>query len=313
MNDEQYDEFQKSLSDFRNNPKWTVDSLTISNELNAVGIADTYQKPERYVVGSVLLNGVEYTFDGKNFYKNFNKIFVSAEDCPRHTKEYLQRMKEQMSKLGYAQEFLAVFTDELKRLFDEDLINAICKGARKEVKTPSSDYYLGVDVAGLGEDECTYEVFEMQNTDFLRQTESIIEKRNFTTDTSKKVIQLQKIYDFEGIGIDDGGVGFGVYSELMDEDETKRITQPLNNASRDVDDEGIKSRKLLKEEMYINLQILMENNKIQLLDDDEVRASLASIQHDEGKIFGSYSHVTEGIIRAVWLASKNKGNKLWIR
>lgn len=256
----------------------------------------------------------------KFFYKcskdpTFKKIYVSAEDCPRHTKEFLDKMKKKLSKLAYAQEFLAVFTDELKRIFEDDMIEKICKGERDQdwKKKNLSDYYLGVDVAGLGEDECTYEVFETDQNDFLKQIESIIEKRNFTTDTSKKVIQLNKIYNFEGIGIDDGGLGFGVYSELMDEDDTKRITKPLNNASRDVDEEGVKSRKLLKEEMYINLQVLMENNKIQLLDDDEIKASLASIQHDEGKIFGSYSHVAEGIIRAVWLATKNKGNGLWIR
>jgi len=256
----------------------------------------------------------------KFFYKcskdeNFKKFYVSAEDCPRHTEEYLQRMREQMSKLGYAQEFLAVFTDELKRLFDDDMINAICKGKRDPEWTRNGkvNYFLGVDVAGLGDDECTYEVFEKNDQDFINQVENITEKRNFTTDTSRKIIQLNKIYDCDKIGIDDGGLGFGVYSELMNNDDTKMITKPLNNASRDVDDEGNKSRKLLKEEMYINLQILMENNKIQLLDDDEIKASLASIQHDEGKIFGAYSHIAEGIIRAVWLASKDKSLNIWIR
>lgn len=240
--------------------------------------------------------------------KNFKKIFVSAEDCPRHTKEYLLRMKNQMSKLAYAQEFLAVFTDELKRIFDDDIINKICTGKRDPNwrRSPISRYYLGVDVAGLGNDECTFEEIEKNRVGFLKQIENIIEKRNFTTDTSKKVINLNKIYHNNGIGVDDAGLGFGVYSELMNNNDTKRITQGLNNASRDIDNEGVKSKKLLKEEMYINLQVLMENNKIQLLDDDEVRVSLASIQHDEGKIFGSYSHITEGIIRAVWLATKDK-------
>ena len=240
--------------------------------------------------------------------KNFKKIYVSAEDCPRHKKEYLLKMKEQMSKLAYAQEFLAVFTDELKRIFEDDMIKKICIGKRDPnwKRSPNSKYYLGVDVAGLGDDECTYEEFDKNKQDFLKQIENIIEKRNFTTDTSRKVIQLNKIYDNKGIGIDDAGLGFGVFSELMNCEETKRITQGLNNASRDVDHAGVKSTKLLKEDMYINLQVLMENDKIELLDDDEIKISLASIQHDEGKIFGSYSHIAEGIIRAVWLATKDK-------
>ncbi len=256
----------------------------------------------------------------KFFYKcskddSFKKYFVNAEDCPRHTKEFLEKAKKRLSKLAYAQEFMAVFTDELRRLFDDDWIKKICTGKRNPnwMRNKNYDYYMGVDVAGFGKDDCTYEEFEKDTMKFLRQIENIIEKRNFTTDTSKKVIQLNRIYDNKGIGVDDGGPGFGVYSELMNCDETKGITEPLNNASRSIDDEGEKSKKLLKEEMYINLQVLMENGMIQLLDDDEVIASLASIQHDDGKIFGAYSHITEGIIRAVWMATKDKDLKCFIR
>ena len=61
----------------------------------------------------------------------------------------------------------------------------------------------------------------------------------------------------------------------------------------------------------------MEQKKIQLLDDDEVKASLKSIQaeHDKDsgrlKIWGSYSHITEGLIRAAW-CSKTKGLNIWL-
>jgi len=99
----------------------------------------------------------------------------------------------------------------------------------------------------------------------------------------------------------------------MEKDETKRKTVALNNASRDIDREGKKHKRILKEDMYMNLQVLMENGIIQLLDDEEIRASLSSIQHDDGKIFGAYSHITEGIIRAAWLAVKGKNlNSIWI-
>jgi len=65
--------------------------------------------------------------------------------------------------------------------------------------------------------------------------------------------------------------------------------------------------------MYLNLLVLMENKKIKLLDDDEIKLSLQSIQHDEGKIFGSYSHITEGIIRAAWENEKDKSLNIFIR
>lgn len=255
----------------------------------------------------------------KFFYKcskddKFKKFYVSAEDCPRHDKDFLDQQKEKMSKLAYAQEYLAIFTDELLRIFDDDLINDICILKRENFKSRKSRYYIGCDIAAFGKDECTYEVFEVRESGEIRHRENIVERRNYTTDTSKKIIQLNRAYDFIKVGIDDAGVGFGVYSELMNDEETKRKTEALNNASRPLNRDGTRSKKILKEEMYLNLLALMENKNIGLLDDDEVKASLASMQYDEdGKIFGWNSHVTEGIIRGAWLAEKDKGLKVFIR
>jgi len=254
----------------------------------------------------------------KFFYKcskneKFKKYYISAEDCPRHTKEFLEEQKKRLSKLVYAQEYLAIFTDELKRVFDDDLINEICTLKRNSefIRNTNSKYYLGCDIAGFGNDECTYEVFE-KIQGLIFQRENIIEKRNKTTDTSRKIIQLNRAYNFKKIGIDDGGIGFGVYCELMEETSTKRKTEALNNSSRATDSEGEHSKKLLKEEMYFNLLTLMENKKIQLLDDDEVKQSLASMQIEEEKIFGSYSHVSEGIIRGVQEAIKDKSLNIFV-
>ncbi len=254
----------------------------------------------------------------KYFYKcskddDFKRFYVSAEDCPRHTKEFLSKEKERLSKLAYAQEYLAIFTDELKRLFSPELIREICVLQPLTAINKSGNHYLGVDVAGLGEDECSYEVMEILNNKMIEQRANFTAKRNLTVDTSREIFNMNRQYNFKKIGVDDAGVGFGVWSELMNDERTKFKTIALNNASRSVDKAGVKHKKILKEEMYINLQVLMENKEIKLLDNDEVKASLASIQHDEGKIFGSNSHITEGIIRAVWLATKDKGLNIFIR
>ena len=140
----------------------------------------------------------------------------------------------------------------------------------------------------------------------LRQRESINQKNLTTTETTRKIIELDTQYNFKKIGVDDGGIGFGVYCELMENEQTKRKTIALNNASRPLDKDGEKTKKLLKEEMYFNLLSMGENKKVELLDDDEVKASLASIQYEDEKIFGAYSHITEGIIRMAWLAYQDK-------
>jgi hypothetical protein len=272
---------------------------------------------EFFIAVSPMLSVVKGSMDiastpcGKDgfFYKcsldeKFKKFYVSAEDCPRHTKEFLNNEKERLSRLAYAQEYLAIFTDELKRLFDDDLIKDICT-LRKLDEIKIGTTYLGVDVAGFGKDENAFCVLQRLKDKKIRQLDQVIEKRKYTTETTETILRLNLINKFRRIGVDDGGLGFGVFSELMNIDDTKRKTEALNNASR-VFNQDEKTKKLLKEEMYFNLLSLMEQKKIKLLNMDELKASLASIQYDDGKIFGSYSHIAESIIRAAWLAEKDK-------
>jgi hypothetical protein len=256
----------------------------------------------------------------KFFYKcykddTFKKFIVNMEDCPRRDMEMIEKMRKRLSKLQFAQEFLNCFTDELKRIFSEEWIKQVCILKQSEViLNQSAKKYLGVDVAGFGLDDCAYEGFQKITKENIEQIDHVIEKRNYTTDTSKRVLAMNEIRNYFKIGIDDGGIGFGVYSELMNNSKTKRKTEPLNNASRVLgfgDDE--KPKKLLKDEMYINLLVLGENKFIKLFDNEEIKLSLESMQYDEeGKIFGSYSHITEGIIRSAWLASKDKDLNIFV-
>ena len=74
-------------------------------------------------------------------------------------------------------------------------------------------------------------------------------------------------------------------------------------------------KTLLKEDMYRNLLTMMLHERIKLLDDDEILLSLKSCQIEylenskEVRIFGNYTHIVEGLIRAAWLA-KEKSIKL---
>jgi len=245
---------------------------------------------------------------------DFEHFYVSAEDCPRHTKEFLESEKKHMSHLEYAQEYLAQFLDELKRVFSDEWIKEVCVLKKREVIISNRTYFLGADIAGLGSDETTIEILDGEDRENIEQVESEILRKKLTTEISQRIINLNKIWHFGGIGVDDGGVGFGVFSELMNDESTKRKTTALNNASR-VAGRDEQQKKLLKEEMYQYLLTMGEQKKIKLLLDDDVIQSLKSIQYEylikEGRkttlrIFGNYSHITEGIIRALWLI-KTKG------
>lgn len=259
------------------------------------------------------------------FYKcslddTFKKFYVSAEDCPRHTKEFLDSEKMRLSYLSYAQEYLAVFTDELKRLFNNDLISSSCCLFANDVNiyNPNYKYYLGVDVAALGNDDNSYQIVRLNsNNKIIEHIANFNNKRKYSNEVTTKIFDMEERYHFKKIGVDDNGVGFGVFSGLMDNDRTKRKVVALNNASRATDkEEG--QKKLLKEEMYFTLLRLMENNQIKLLKDDEVKSSLASVQYEideitkKLKIFGSNTHIVEGLIRAVWLCEKEKSLNVFI-
>ena len=276
---------------------------------------------------------------------DYTKFYVSAEDCPRHTKEYLQSERATMSELQYAQEYLAMFLDELKRVYSDTWIHKVCtitphtpthtptinnhsntpitpQTTDFQPQTPpyieeeptqnfsilepsqTRDYFLGMDIARLGADDTTFECLDATNTDNIQQIFNIVTKRQLITETARKAIKLNEKWNFNKIGIDDGGMGVGVLDILLGTPSTEDKIIGLNNATRDIDaEEGHKP--LLKEDMYNYLLIGGEQGKIKLLKDDEIIDSLKSIQweftNNKVKISGINSHIVEGIIRAYYL------------
>ncbi len=88
--------------------------------------------------------------------------------------ELLQQEKTDMTTLEYNQEYMAIPSDKLRQLFDEDLIRKCQTLYRPEIIKETGTYYLGVDVARLGEDESTFEVVEKIDKDNFFHVEHII-------------------------------------------------------------------------------------------------------------------------------------------
>ena len=180
---------------------------------------------------------------------------------------------------------------------------------------------MGNDIGGLGGAENTFEILDRTDRENIVQVENETTTKKLTTATTARIMQFNMLYKFKRIYVDDGGPGFGVFSELLSDNRTKRKVIAINNASRPLDHDESRSKKILKEDLYQNLLVLMEQGKIKLLDDDELIASLASVQGEyikkEGqqtqfRIFGNYTHIVEGLIRAAW-CSKDKTLKIWVR
>jgi len=230
--------------------------------------------------------------------------------------EFLEAEKQDMSQLRYAQEYEGRFVDDLRQFFPDELIQKCMNNKRREVFQTGRDYYLGVDVARMGKDETTFEIIERVNDKSLLHVESMVTKRTYLNETTNKIIELNKRYDFRKIYIDDGGIGVGVFDYLLHEESTKRKVEAINNRSRPLTRDEKRKKKLLKEDLYNNLLGLMERGEISLLQDDSIFQSFKSVQYEyqeAGKveIFGNYTHIVEGLIRAAW-CYREKSLSIWI-
>ncbi len=243
----------------------------------------------------------------------FTAFHTSSEDCPRKDEVFLAHKKETLTKAQYAQMYLGEFRDEFTRFFSEDLIKKCCVLKRREF-VYSGKYYIGCDV-GRKIDAFTFEIVELRKNKLIH-VENIIDLDKPIPESARKIIELNTKYNFRKEYIDSGGMGIAVCDILREDPLNKRKVVEINNASRPYNKEENK-KKILKEDLYNNLKRLMEQGKIQLLKDDEVKASLRCIQKEYNeitgriKIGGNDAHVCEGLIRATW-GIKDKSLNIYI-
>jgi len=236
---------------------------------------------------------------------NFTSFHVSSEDCPRKNQAFLDQEKKRMTTLQYAQEYLGEFVDELLRFFSDDTINNTLLPQYAPIKMKSSfeNHFLGVDVAGMGGDETV--LFSIgERKDKLEETDLEVYKRTRTTETVQKILHKDRQFNYRNIYIDDGGLGVGVFDPLLEHQQTRRKVISINNAARSLTRDKKRRKKLLKEDLYNNLLVLMEQGQIKIRDTPETILSLKSVQceHTESgiRIYGKYTHITEALIRAAW-------------
>lgn len=275
----------------------------------------------------------------QNKHGRFEVFHINSEDVIKNRKvndvwtetkrneaiRFLEEERRDMSELQYGQEYLGLFLDELRQYFDDKTIERATILKRPENNLTNQEKYMGVDIARLGGDECAYEILTRRET-IIHHIESITRKNQLTTKTEQDILELDTKWNLGKIGIDagSGSLGVGIFDHLI-ESRIKKKVIAMNNREISMDREGKKKQRIFKEDMYDNLRSMLEKGEIYLLDDDKVRLSLKSIQWEfynpndaekgittKMRIFGSYSHITEALVRAAWLAKKEKINKLRI-
>jgi len=263
--------------------------------------------------------------DTKNFltfHRSTEEVIKERKLCKTWTIEQrddalkkLEYERAHKTKLVFAQEYLGRFVNELKQVFNDETIKKAMILKRRGAVLYGRRYYLGVDIARMGEDETTFEIIDRTNKDYLVHVEHQMTKRTLLTDTFNRILELDRIYDFKQIFIDDGGMGVGVFDMLIAHEQTRRKTIAINNSYRPLDREELRKKRVLKEDIYNNMLMLMEQNKLKLLDDPEIFQSLKSVQFevtDKGvKYFGNYTHIADGLVRAAW-STKDKSLNIYL-
>ena len=236
----------------------------------------------------------------------------------------LKSLRERWSELRYGQEILALFLDDLRRFFDEELLQKVCILKRPESIPVDGEMFMGNDLARMGGDKFTASILHRRGEGkVIRQVESTWEKKLTTTRNEALILDLVIKWDVKKVGIDAGAgsLGVSILDHLIDNPITKRKVVAMNNRKIIIDKENEVEQRMYGEDMYDNLRAMMESGELLLLDDPEIQSSLRSVilevEEDETgrnkvKIYGNDTHIAEGLKRAAWLAKKEKIVKLWI-
>lgn len=244
-----------------------------------------------------------------------------SEDWTKEQREGALRIleidKREMTTKQYSQEYLGRFISGLMQWFPDELIKACMLRERAGI---FKDSFVGMDTARMGEDESTWAIGSFEGEKLI-QRELFITTKTTLAESINTTLALNRIWDFEKILLDDEGIGVGVSDVLLDNDETRRKIVPINNALRTSNYKEDKSTKILKEDLYNNLLLLMQRGEIEFLKDDKIFISLKSVQYDYTednlgkkhlKIFGNYTHIAEALIRLAYAHKYNNLN-LWIK
>lgn len=240
--------------------------------------------------------------------------------------EFIKSERVRLTELQFAQEYLGQFVDDLKQWFSDTELKTTMLQEKVPVESKESrDFCIGVDIGRMGGDETVFTIYERRDELMIwRETE--IWKETTLDRIAYHIQDLDRLWKFKKIYLDNGGIGIGVYDILVNTPGFgKKRVIGVNNSSVVVEysqDGREKKRKWMKEEIYTNLKVLMQQRKILLPADNATWLSLKGVQYEyinqrKGVMLKidspdhNNSHIVEATVRAA-LFAKEKINKFHI-
>lgn len=228
--------------------------------------------------------------------------------------EFLKEEEEDMSEMAYSQEYLAVASLDRRQFYSDDWIKQVCCLDMDMKVSDEGVNFGGFDLARMGGDQFTSEILKKLNK--TQQIDHYTKKLLLTTDNEDLIKEYTRKWDCDKSGIDAGSgtLGVSIYDHLQKEDDMKERIIAMNNRQISVNNEEGKVR-LFNEDMHDNLRAMGEKKEIELFDAEDIKASFRSVQWDlvkdkhgvnKVKIYGRFTHIVEGIMRAAYLAYEYK-------
>jgi len=187
---------------------------------------------------------------------NYSVHKVKSQECPLVTTEFLEEMRQNMTREAYLMEYEAEFVEALNSYFPQELIRKCVELAQKlgselytslETAFSSGDYYAGVDFGKLAD----YSMLTVlkREADIVK----LVYMYQFPLETPYSqvighLVRANQKFSFRKMLLDQTGVGEPVTEEIC------------NQGIRNV--EGIKFTVQTKEELLSSLKIAMEQNRL---------------------------------------------------
>jgi len=197
-------------------------------------------------------NGTSGRFYKSHQDSSFTQFRMPSTKCPGVSSSQLEDFKRGKTEREIKEEIYGEFVSSSDTYLDSKLIQRnFYDGSVKASRVRNNaSYVLGVDIARSGEDETAYVILENPPSQDWWQVKNIITKRKKpTTDIMGRIKQLDKIYGFSGVAIDENAVGGGV-ADVLQEDQ--------------VDFEPVTFTQKSKHNMYEALKFALEKEKVKL-------------------------------------------------
>ena len=201
---------------------------------------------------------------------SYAKFHIKASQCPNHSKEFLAQKKKEKPENVWMQEYEGEFIEEADTWFPTSLIKKFIKDI-DEISGPrgEEEYVLAVDIARKGDDETLFGIAKLGTP--LEVVKLISTSKKPVTDTINRIKDLNMIFNFKRIYIDDSSFGSSAIDILNEKPTPNSPDLPIFPCDFHVGN---------KAKMYQNLKVAMENNQIKCFRNDKMIEQLESLKYE---------------------------------